>query len=100
MLSAFDQVLQHTLETWKVPSVEYAEYDQYLMDIRAGNRLRASRGKGVRSVLHSAFTTALVHYCREHDRPHPGLVVLDSPVVTYRGPHSDPQDDAPGETYR
>ncbi|MGM9348169.1 hypothetical protein [Streptomyces salinarius] len=97
VLSAFDQVLQHTLEAWKVPSVEYAEYDQYQMEIRAGNRLRASRGKGVRSVLHSAFTTALAHYCREHDRPHPGLVVLDSPVVTYRGPHSDPQGDAPGD---
>ncbi|MFJ3630830.1 hypothetical protein [Streptomyces sp. NPDC090112] len=97
VLSAFDQVLQHTLEAWKVPSVEYAEYDQYQMEIRAGSRLRASRGKGVRSVLHSAFTTALAHYCREHDRPHPGLVVLDSPVVTYRGPHSDPQSDAPGD---
>ncbi|HEY9329198.1 MAG TPA: hypothetical protein VIS09_13350 [Streptomyces sp.] len=97
-LSAFDQVLQHTLEAWKVPSVEYAEYDQYQMEIRAGNRLRASRGKGVRSVLHSAFTTALAHYCREHDRPHPGLVVLDSPVVTYRAPHEcDPQRDAPGD---
>jgi hypothetical protein len=32
-LSAFDQVLQHTLEAWKVPSVEYAEYDQYQMEI-------------------------------------------------------------------
>ncbi|MEU3228452.1 hypothetical protein ABZ695_35575 [Streptomyces sp. NPDC006976] len=98
VLTAFDQALQHTLEAWKVPSVEYAEYDQYRMEIRAGNRLRASRGKGVRSVLHSAFTTALAHYCREHDRPHLGLVVLDSPVVTYRAPHeSDPQEDAPGD---
>ncbi|MET9120466.1 hypothetical protein [Streptomyces sp. NPDC004528] len=33
-----------------MPSVEFAEYDQYAMDIRAGNRLLASRGKGVRSV--------------------------------------------------
>jgi peptidoglycan hydrolase CwlO-like protein len=93
-LSAFDRVLQETLKAWKVPSVEYAEYDQYKMEIRAGNRLRASRGKGVRSVLHSAFTTALAQYCRG---PHLGLVVLDSPVVTYRGPHSDPQSDAPGD---
>ncbi|MGV9790818.1 hypothetical protein [Streptomyces sp. NPDC003435] len=48
-------------------------------------------------MLHSAFTTALAHYCRERDRLHPGLVVLDSPVVTFRGPHSDPQGDAPGD---
>ncbi|MGW5442757.1 hypothetical protein [Streptomyces asiaticus] len=95
-LSAFDAVLQETLENWKVPSVEYAEYDQYRMEIRAGNRLRSARGKGVCSVLHSAFTTALAQYCHEHSRSHPGFVVLDSPVVTYRDPHGDPQgDDVP-----
>lgn len=56
------------------------------MDIRAGGRPRASRGKGVRSVLHSAFTTSLAQFCQSNDRPHPGFIVLDSPVVTYRDP--------------
>ncbi|WP_395294668.1 hypothetical protein ACF9IK_14755 [Kitasatospora hibisci] len=92
-LSRFDEVLRQTLEDWGVPSVEYAEYDQYEMDIRAGNRLRSTRGKGVRSVLHSAFTTALARYCRDNDSPHTGFVVLDSPVVTYRDPVNDPVGD-------
>ncbi|MGC0314717.1 hypothetical protein [Kitasatospora acidiphila] len=52
--------------------------------------MRSSRGKGVRSVLHSAITTALARYCRDNDTPHTGFVVLDSPVVTYRDPISDP----------
>ena len=90
ILSAFDGTLRRTLEAWKVPSVEFAEYDQYAMDIRAGGRPRASRGKGVRSVLHSAFTTALAQFCLHNSRPHPGFIVLDSPVVTYRDPISDP----------
>lgn len=63
------------------------------MDVRAGGRLRAGRGKGVRSVLHSAFTTALAQYCSANEKPHPGFIVLDSPVVTYRGPISDPVGD-------
>lgn len=90
ILSAFDNTLRRTLEAWKVPSVEFAEYDQYVMDVRAGRRHRANRGKGVRSVLHSAFTTALAQYCFDNSRPHLGFVVLDSPVVTYRDPISDP----------
>nr|WP_107908932.1 hypothetical protein [Streptomyces chartreusis] len=86
ILSTFDEVLRTTLEAWKVPAVDFAEYDQYAMDIRAGRRPRADRGKGVRSVLHSAFTTALAQFCLSNSRPHPGFIVLDSPVVTYRDP--------------
>jgi hypothetical protein len=90
IVSAFDGTLRRTLDSWTVPSMDFAEYDQYAMDIRAGGRLRASRGKGVRSVLHSAFTTALAEYCHANSKPHPGFIVLDSPVVTYRDPISDP----------
>ena len=36
ILSSFDEMLRRTLEAWKVPSVEFAEYDQYAMDVRAG----------------------------------------------------------------
>ncbi|MEJ8658839.1 hypothetical protein [Streptomyces sp. MS1.AVA.4] len=86
ILSTFDEALRTTLEAWKVPAVDFAEYDQYAMDIRAGRRPRAGRGKGVRSVLHSAFTTALAQFCLSNSRPHPGFIVLDSPVVTYRDP--------------
>ncbi|MCX5559510.1 hypothetical protein [Streptomyces sp. NBC_00038] len=93
ILSTFDETLRRTLEAWKVPAVEFAEYDQYAMDIRAGGRPRVSRGKGVRSVLHSAFTTALAQFCLSNSRPHPGFIVLDSPVVTYRDPISEPIGD-------
>ncbi|MFE5613968.1 hypothetical protein ACFQ69_03145 [Streptomyces sp. NPDC056470] len=92
VVNAFDSFLRDTLDTWKVPAVDFAEYDQYTADIRAGSRPRAGRGKGVRSVLHSAFTTALARYCHEHDLPHPGFVVLDSPVVTYREPVGEDVD--------
>ncbi|MFF7250524.1 hypothetical protein ACFZBU_42420 [Embleya sp. NPDC008237] len=90
VLSTFDDALRRTLEAWKVPFVEFPEYDQYAMDVRAGGRRRAGRGKGIRSVLHSAFTTALARYCLAESKPHPGFVVLDSPVVTFRDPITEP----------
>lgn len=86
VVSAFDTVLQNTLDSWHVPAVEFPEYDQIDAEIRAGGRDRSGRGKGVRSVLHSAFTAALARYCLANSTPHPGFIVLDSPVVTYREP--------------
>lgn len=93
ILADFDSILQQTLNSWQVPGVDHAEYDQYYAEIRAGGRTRTGRGKGVRSVLHSAFTTALARFCMDRDLHHLGFVILDSPVVTYRGPEPDETPD-------
>ncbi|WP_432489556.1 hypothetical protein [Kineococcus sp. SYSU DK018] len=47
-------------------------------------RRREARGKGMRSVLHAAFTVALSEFCTERELPHPGFIALDTPVLTYR----------------
>jgi hypothetical protein len=93
IVSSFDSVFQQTLNNWDVPAVDNAGYDQYNAEIRAGGRTRAGRGKGVRSVLHSAFTTSLARFCIERDLPNLGFVVLDSPVVTYRQPVKNTPED-------
>jgi hypothetical protein len=51
-------------------------------DIIAGDQLRSAHGKGVRAILHAAFTLGLANYCTEREIPHPGFVVLDTPVLT------------------
>jgi hypothetical protein len=93
VVSSFDSVLQLTLSNWEVPAVDNAGYDQYNAEVRAGGRPRAGRGKGVRSVLHSAFTTSLARFCLDRDLPHLGFVVLDSPVITYRQPVKNTPED-------
>ena len=50
--------------------------------------MRSAHGKGVRAILHAAFTIGLAQYCFNNNRPHPGFVVLDSPLVTYRPPRA------------
>jgi hypothetical protein len=44
--------------------------------------------------LHAAFTIGLAQFCFERDLPHPGFVVLDSPLVTYRPPDLGEPSDA------
>lgn len=39
-----------------------------------------------RAITHAAFKVALMLFCRERNRPHPGFLVLDTPLLTYRDP--------------
>lgn len=81
----FSAVLRHVLTSWGVPEAERAEFVLGTPpDVILQARPRADRGKGIRSVLHAGFSAALGEYCLERELPHPGFVVLDTPVLTYR----------------
>lgn len=85
-VNEFSQELARRLEAWNYPSAQGIRYDRAMQDIVAGDQFREAHGKGVRAILHAAFTIALAEYCIQRDFPHPGFVVLDSPLVTYRAP--------------
>lgn len=93
-LREFSTVLVRHLSAWGYPGADTVRYDRNDQDIVANDQLRAAHGKGVRAVLHAAFSVALADYCFDKQLPHPGFVVLDSPLVTYRAPdraaRSDP----------
>ena len=50
-------------------------------DIVVNGQNRTSRGKGVRALLHSAFTITLMYHAIDR---HPKLVVLDSPLTSFK----------------
>ncbi|SFL67789.1 hypothetical protein [Streptomyces pini] len=82
----FEQTIQRTLDAWQVRRAGEVSYDQYSAELSLGDRPRAGRGKGMRAVLHAGFAVALADFCLRRDHSHPGFVVLDSPLVTYRAP--------------
>lgn len=88
----FSSELAQRLEAWGYPEAESVRYDRIVQDIQAGDQYRSSHGKGVRAILHGAFTIGLAQYCFDRDIPHPGFVVLDSPLVTYRPPNAPDTD--------
>ncbi|WP_392872723.1 hypothetical protein [Streptomyces sp. LN499] len=88
-LASFDQVLQRTLDSWRIPDVEAAGYDPYGGDVSAGGASRAGHGRGMRALLHAAFSISLARYCLDRRLPHLGFLVLDSPLVTYKEPDYD-----------
>lgn len=86
----FSAEISDLLTEWEYPAAECVRYDRNELDIIAGDQRRSAHGKGVRAVLHAAFTIALAQYCFDRELPHPGFVVLDSPLVTYRPPDQQP----------
>ncbi len=90
-IDEFSTQVSDVLRQWGYPDAEHSRYERSENDIVADGQLRSAHGKGVRAVLHAAFTIALAQYCVAKGLPHPGFVVLDSPLVTYKPPK--PGDD-------
>lgn len=83
-------LIAEILNDWGMAGTNTARLDEGA-ELVVDGRPRSSRGKGTRALLHSAFSLALASFCMRKDQPHPGFVVLDSPLVTYRQP--DPGED-------
>lgn len=58
--------------------------DPTIIDITLGENSRTSWGKGYRAFVMSAMTIALMRFCFNNSRLHPGFVVLDSPLVSLK----------------
>ena len=53
---------------------------------------RTARGKGLRAITHGAFTIGLLQFCKTKGDPHPGFVILDTPLRAYREPDGEEDD--------
>lgn len=96
-LHQFDMVAQEILRRWSFSNDSNVHYSTSERDLVVDQRVRRVRGKGVRSILRALFNVSLAEYCLRRDYRHPGFVILDSPVVTYRQP-GDPELSGEDET--
>lgn len=90
MLDDYCGIVGSTLSAWRMRGATAVRIDGTSADLVVGGRPRSGRGKGVRALQHAAFTVGLLRFCANHQRPFPGFVVIDSPLVTYREPDHDP----------
>ncbi|MFD7731284.1 AAA family ATPase [Kitasatospora phosalacinea] len=88
-IADFESTVREILTAWQLPGDNRVTYDQKTAEISVDDRPRSSRGRGMRSIIHAAFTMALAKYTAGRSLPHPGFVVLDSPLLTYREPDED-----------
>jgi hypothetical protein len=86
---AFSKEVEALLRSWHFPSLDRVTFSEGDQDIVISGRTRASHGQGVRAIAHAAFNLALLSSCLKREMPHPGFVLIDSPLVVYREPDTD-----------
>jgi septal ring factor EnvC (AmiA/AmiB activator) len=88
----FSTVVLELLKAWHFPGVDRVHFDMKARDMIINGKLRTAFGKGLRAITQAAFTIGLLEYSRREDTPHPGFVVVDSPLLSYREPDNSDDD--------
>lgn len=84
-MSELCQYTYNTLKMWDFPELRSVSFSESCNDIVIGDKDRNAFGKGYRAIIRSALNISLMKYCLDKKLPHLGFVVLDSPVLTFRG---------------
>lgn len=71
------------LTRWDFPNGNKAAFDLDARDIVIGGKPRSHFGKGYRAICFSSILIGLMEYLYSKGR-HPGFIILDSPLTTYR----------------
>ncbi len=89
---AFAQTVETILKDWHFPEAERVFFDAKSRDLIIAGKPRTARGKGLRAITHGAFTIGLLQFCKAKGNPHPGFVILDTPLRAYREPDGEGDD--------
>ena len=92
VLNDFSQIVQAILQAWHFPEAGSVYFDESSHDFVIDGKPRGSRGKGYRAITHAAVTIGLMEYCQSKQLPHPGFVVVDSPLLSYFEPEGEEDD--------
>ena len=92
VLDEFAQTIEGILQEWHFPNANRVFFDESKRDFQIAGKDRGSTGKGLRAITHAAVKIGLMEFSRERNLPHPGFVVLDSPLLAYWKPEGDDDD--------
>lgn len=88
----YSKQVEKTLSAWHFPGGDRVHFDAKSRDLIIAGKARGARGKGLRAITHAAFTIGLLDHCIDNETPHPGFIILDSPLLSYRAPESSEDD--------
>lgn len=89
----FEKQVEEVLKEWQFPYGSRVIFDLKTRDLEVEGKPRAANGKGVRAILHAAFSVALARFLDTEANPQPGFLVLDSPLLTYKDPKESPREE-------
>jgi len=88
----FAMTFEETLKEWQFPNSGRVYFDMKSKDMVIAGKDRIAYGKGLRAITQAAFSVSLLRYCKKHEGRHPGFVILDSPLLSYKEPDAADED--------
>jgi hypothetical protein len=71
------------LKEWGFESIHKVAFDPAKFDVQIDGRTRTSYGQGTRALFLAAYYIAILEHCVQNNRPHPGIVMIDSPLKNF-----------------
>ena len=86
VLDSFCEVIEAELQAWEFPGGRRVFFELPKMDISVAGKSRNANGKGVRALLHGAFSIGLMKYCKHSIAFTLAFSCSNSLFVTYKDP--------------
>lgn len=94
-ISGLCRSIEFVLKEWSWDDNVRVEFEDSMYDIIINGKTRRSHGQGYRAIFTAAYLIGLLNFCHSNNKPHPGFVILDTPVDALKqreGQHSKPRN--------
>ena len=92
--AAFDEILTRILTACKYDGFSSVYFSQKEFDVVVNGNLKDSFGKGYRAFLNTIMAIALMEYLNENGKYAPGLLIVDSPILSLKEKVNDEASDS------
>ena len=93
ILDEFDKHIEYVLKACKYEGLGSARLGQSF-DVLVNEKEKGAFGKGYRAFLNTALALSLLSYLAEHGKYTPGLLVIDSPILSLKERVDDEASDS------
>lgn len=93
ILGPLDDSLNKTLELCKYEGLSSAYFSPSNFDVFINGKSKDAFGKGYRAFLNTVLALVLMRYLLEHGKFAPGLLVVDSPILSLKEPGDEKASD-------
>lgn len=89
-LAQFSEIVKKMLVSWNfIGGKSDIEFNKQNKDLCVDGKNKELFGKGARAILNSAFLIGLMEYCYDSRLCHPGVIILDTPLTTFKEKDKD-----------
>lgn len=89
-LVQFSEIVKKMLVSWNfIEEKSDVVFNKENKDFCIDGKRKELFGKGARTIINSAFLIGLMEYCYDNRLCHPGIVILDTPLTTFREKDAD-----------